>query len=379
MLVLSLAVVVLLLAIELGIFWLGPRYVGLDFHAYEAAARVGVHSGWSQIYDQGPDRAVEKQLLPEQITLRFISPPPVAWLAAGLTPLPFWFAYGVWAAVMLIALAFALGWSTTYRGPARLVAVGVAIVPWWVLHALYVGQVVPLVAAGVLVAWRLAREERDVAAGIALSLVLLKPQTALLAPIALAAAGRYRAFGAWVATAAAVTGASVLAIGPHGLAAYAASLNGVPASSSDLTLPGTLGLTGAAVPLCGALIVGSALITARRVRSAPGIVIALGVLASLLSSPYLYENDLCLLGAAGWILWHERPSPWLRPSLLTIWMLAITHLLVGVPSVRQWPLIELTLMLALVTAAWFGLLDNGPAAAATSFTGAADPAKRADV
>jgi hypothetical protein len=364
---------VLLLPIELGILWLSPQYVGLDFHAYEAAAQVGVHAGWSHIYDQGPDREVEKQLVPKQITLRFISPPPVAWLAAAVTPLPYWFAYGVWAAMMLIALAIAFGWSTSYRGLARLVAVGMAITPWWVLHSLYVGQVVPLVAAGVLVAWRLALEERNIAAGIALSLVVLKPQTALIAPMALAAAGRYRAFAAWVVSAAAVTAASVLAIGPHGLAAYAASLNGVPPSSADITLPGTLGLTGAAALLCGALIIGAALITARRVRSAPGIAIALGVLASLLASPYLYENDLCLLGAAGWILWHERPSLWLRASLLTIWMLAIAHLLVGFPSVRQWPLIELTLMVALVTTAWFGLLDHRPAVAATSSKGAADP------
>src|SRR5207245_5879520 len=110
-------------------------------------------------------RAAERQLVPYQPTLRFISPPPVAWLAAGLAPLPFWLAYSIWAALMFSALAFALAWSTSYRGLKRLVAVSVAIVPWWVLHALYVGQVVPLVAAGVLIAWRLLRGERDIAAG----------------------------------------------------------------------------------------------------------------------------------------------------------------------------------------------------------------------
>src|SRR5207253_8355854 len=135
--------------------------------------------------------------VPYQPTLRFISPPPVAWLAAGLAPLPFWLAYSIWAALMFSALAFALAWSTSYRGLTRLVAVSVAIVPWWVLHALYVGQVVPLVAASVLIAWRMLREDRDVAAGIVLSVTVLKPQAAALAPLALLAAGRYRAFGAW--------------------------------------------------------------------------------------------------------------------------------------------------------------------------------------
>ena len=156
--VLVLGVVVLLLAVEVANFWRTPKYVGLDFHAYEAAARVGQQSGWAQIYDQVLVKAAERQLVPHQSTLRFISPQPVAWLAAALTPLPYWFAYAVWAALMFSALAFALAWSTSYRGLTRLVAVSVAIVPWWVLHAVYVGQVVPLIAASVLIAWRLLRE-----------------------------------------------------------------------------------------------------------------------------------------------------------------------------------------------------------------------------
>src|SRR5439155_3722305 len=134
-----LGVVVFLLAVELLHLWQIPEYVGLDFHAYEAAARVGQQSGWAHIYDQGPVKAAESQLVPHQSTLRFISPPPVAWLAVLLTPLPYWLAYGVWAALMFSALAFALAWSTSYRGLSRVVAVGIAIVPWWVFHALYVG------------------------------------------------------------------------------------------------------------------------------------------------------------------------------------------------------------------------------------------------
>ncbi|TMC85505.1 MAG: DUF2029 domain-containing protein, partial [Chloroflexi bacterium] len=145
----------------------------------------------------------------------------------------------------------------------------------WVLHAVYVGQVVPLIAASVLIAWRLLRENRDVAAGLVLSLVVLKPQAAAIAPFALLAAGRYRAFAACVAAAAAVAGASLLTLGPHGLAEYRASLDLLPASSSDVTLGGAFGLSGAALAFCGALIVVAALVTARRVRSDPGI--ALGI------------------------------------------------------------------------------------------------------
>jgi len=202
---------VLLLAAGVTHFSQSSEYVGFDFHAYEAAAKVGNQLGWAQIYDQHLVKAAESQLVPQESTLRYISPPPVAWLAGLLTPLPFWLAYGVWAALMLGTLAFALAWSTSYRGLARLVAVVAAIVPWWVLHALYVGQVVPLIAASVLIAWRLLREDRDVAAGIVLSVVVLKPQVAAVAPLALLAAGRYRAFAAWVAAAAGPIGSAAAA------------------------------------------------------------------------------------------------------------------------------------------------------------------------
>ena len=373
-------VVVFLLAIELSYLWQKPEYVGFDFHAYEAAALVGQQSGWAHIYDQGLVKAAESQLVPHQSTLRFISPPPVAWLAVPLTPLPFWLAYGVWAALMFSTLAFALAWSTSYQGLTRLVAVGVAIVPWWVLHALYVGQVVPLVAASVLIAWRLLREDRDVAAGIVLSVAVLKPQAAALAPLALLAAGRYRAFGAWVAAAVTVAGTSLLTLGPHGLAEYRASLDLLPASSSDLTFGGAFGLTGAGVAVPSALIAIAALVTARRVRSAPGIAISIAVVASLLATPYLYENDLCLLGAAGWILWEERPTPFWRASLLAIWILAATHLVVtgvGAPTLRNWPLVELALFVALLAAAWFGFLDRPPTASSTAIAGEADRGTRA--
>src|SRR5439155_404267 len=242
--VVVLGVAVFLLAGEVLYLWRDPRYVGYDFHTYAAAARVGEQSGWAQIYDQGLVRAAERQLVPYQPTLRFISPPPVAWLAAGLARLPFWLAYSIWAALMFSAVAFALAWSTSYRGLTRLVAV-----------------------------------------------------------------------------------------------------------------------SGAAVAFSGALIVCAALVTARRVRSNAGIAIAVGVLASLLATPYLFENDLCLLGAAGWILWAERPTHFWRASLLAVWVLAATHLIltgVAAPTLGQWPLIELAFFVALVAAAWFGLLDSRP-------------------
>jgi len=41
-----------------------------------------------------------------------------------------------------------------------------------------------------VVAWRLMRDDKEIAAGVLLSVIFLKPNTAILVPVALLAAGR---------------------------------------------------------------------------------------------------------------------------------------------------------------------------------------------
>jgi len=134
-----------------------PERIGIDFHTYEAAAQVGLQQGWAHIYDQAAVAVAQNRLAPPDWSQPFLSPPTVAWLAAALTPLPYELAFGVWAVVAFAALAVALAWSAESRGLMRWIGVGAALAPWWVLHAVSLGQVVPLVAAGVVVAWRLLR------------------------------------------------------------------------------------------------------------------------------------------------------------------------------------------------------------------------------
>jgi hypothetical protein len=45
----ALAIVAVALALDL---WNPTEPIGIDFHTYEAAARVGLHDGWAHIYDQ---------------------------------------------------------------------------------------------------------------------------------------------------------------------------------------------------------------------------------------------------------------------------------------------------------------------------------------
>ena len=348
----ALAVVVIALLID---FVHQTERIGIDFHTYEAAAKVGLQQGWSHIYDQALVAAQQKLLVPEQYTQPFLSPPTVAWLAAGLAPLPYALAFDVWATLILVAFAAALAWSATGHGLSRWLPVAAALAPWWVLHAVRLGQVVPLVAAAVVVAWRLIREDRDVAAGVVLAIVFLKPNTAFLVPLALLAAGRYRTFAAWAVVGAALAAIALLTLGSHGMSAYASQLSGpLPKGADALTLKGALGLDGVLATVVRLVLVGAVLVTSFKLRGSPGLVIPVAIVGSLVTSPYLHASDLCLLAAAALMVWHEGQTLAWRVALALGWVLASPYLFVpGIgPSLNRWPLLELVLLGALVLVAW---------------------------
>jgi glycosyl transferase family 87 len=368
------AMIVIAIALDLN-HW--PLEAGIDFHTYEAAGLVGVQQGWTHLYDQRLVQFAQEHVAPALRTQPFLSPPPVAWIAAPFSVLPFGPAFAAWSLITLGAFAFALAFSTTYRGWARVLAVGAALVPWWVLHAVAVGQVVPLVAAGILISWRLLREKRDVAAGVALGLILLKPNTAVFVPFALLAAGRVRTFTAWLAIALAVAAVSIASLGPAGVSADFAGLAHPPGGASQLTLYGTFGLTGTSAGVARLLVIAAAMATSYRLRSSPGVAIALGALASLITAPYLHGSDLCVLVAAGWILWHELPAPVWRAMLAAMWILATPFafdLAVG-PLLNRWAVAELALFAAIVVWTWAG--ERLAAIAGKALTGRADVGKHA--
>jgi arabinofuranan 3-O-arabinosyltransferase len=354
----------------------GQIWLGVDFHTYLAAALVGLQHGWFEIYDQGLVRAAQGRLVPNQFTQPFLSPPVDSWLAVPLTALPYSLALGVWASVLLIALVFALGWSSSYQGPARIAAVAVALTPWWVLLAIYVGQIVPLVAAALLVAWRLVKEDREIAAGLVLSVLALKPNTAVLVPFALLAAGRWRTFLACAAASAVLAGLSLLAVGMDGVNDYLGSLDRLPGGATALTLGGAFGLSGPAAMAVRAAIVLAALVAAFAQRGRPGMAMAIGAIASLLTAPYLHNSDLCVLVAAGWIVWHEAPV-W-RAALVAMLLAASPYLLernLGTP-LEGWVRIEAAFLAGLVITALLTRQIDGSSIDAAALTGRAELGRR---
>jgi hypothetical protein len=336
-------------------FWRRREQTGIDFHTYMAAATVGLQQGWTHVYDQTLVAVVQKQLVPSQWSQPFLSPPTVAWLVAPLTVFPYWIAYDVWAAFTLAVLAAALAWSGMSTGITRWIAVTAALAPWWVMHAVAVGQVVPLVAAAMVVAWRLLREEKQIAAGLVLSLIFLKPNTAILVPFALVAAGRLRAFTAWLGAGVVIALAAVAILGTHGVSAYVNQLLApLPSGADSLTLKGAFGATGIVASVLRVAIALTVLVTAFKLRSSPGLVMPVAIVGTLVVAPYLHASDLCLLSAAAWMVWEERGSLAWRAGVAAGWVLASPFLFLPSlgPPLNRWPLIESILLLALVVGAF---------------------------
>jgi len=349
-----LALVAILIAI-LANFLNRPEPPGIDYHTYKAAAVVGLTQGWSHIYDQGVVAVAQLQLDPGEIAQPFLSPPTVAWLVTPLVALPYSVSYYVWAALTLAVFIAALAWAMSSRGLERWILVAAAVAPWWVLEAVRVGQVVPLVAAGMAISWRLLRENRNVAGGLALSLLLLKPNTAFLVPFAVLAAGRVRAFAALTAVGAVLAVVALLTVGGDGAFDYWSQLTGsLPTGADALTLERALGFRGPAIAALRVVIIVAVLVAAFRLRRSPGLVLVAGILGSLIAVPYLHASDLCLLVVASVIVWEERPVMAWRVPVAAGWLLTspyVTWFRTGLP-LQRWPLVELAFLVGICVIAW---------------------------
>src|SRR5689334_1051243 len=131
-----------------------------DFTFYAAAARIGLLHGWGSIYDLSLQQA-QLDAMGSRITVaelaRYISPPPVAWLAVPFVALPYEAAYWTWCALLLAALAGAWWLAAPAAGRARIVYL-VAAVGWLpVIYGLQLAQPALFVAVSVAGSYALLR------------------------------------------------------------------------------------------------------------------------------------------------------------------------------------------------------------------------------
>ncbi|TMD31175.1 MAG: DUF2029 domain-containing protein [Chloroflexi bacterium] len=194
-----------------------------DFTFYFAAARIGLNHGWHSIYDLGLQQA-QLDAMRSHIGIaqlaRYISPPPVAWLALPFTFAPYEVAYWLWSALLLVALAGT--WYLAAPGAGRVRLIHLAAALGWipVIYGLQLGQPGLLVALSVAASYALLRSGRPFLSGLALGAIVLKPQLGFLVPVALLAGGRLRAFAGAAVAIGALAQASAINVGMDGIAAY---------------------------------------------------------------------------------------------------------------------------------------------------------------
>ena len=278
-----------------------------DFTFYYAAAQIGWRHGWSSIYDLGLQQA-ELTTLGSGIIVaelaRYISPPPVAWLALPLTALPFPVAYWSWSILLLVALGLTWLWASPGAGRPRVIHLLAAIGWLPVIYALQLGQPGLFVAAGVAGSYALMRANRKVWAGVALGALALKPQLAFLVPLALLAARENRAFAGSVIALGALALLSAIALGPSGVSTYLDRLNFAATVPVNREL--TLGVRSAEI-----FIAAWTILIANRLRHrGVGWVYGCALVGGMLATPYAHLDDLAILGLAAWLVLSSKPPRW---------------------------------------------------------------------
>jgi hypothetical protein len=282
---------------------------GLDFLPPWTAARLAWRTPGA-IYDFAQVTRAQAWLLPNFAWARpFAYPPSALPLLALFSGVPFWPALALWSGLG----AGLLAWGSARLAPAaRAPAVALTLALPATVIALDAGQATLIVAA--LLALAMAGlERRPRLSGVLLGLAAaLKPQAALMAPVALAAAGAWDA-GLWAAAAlSACAAASAAMFGWEPWRAWGASLpafarviEATPNLGAAVIAPAwlgrELGLAGELAAVWAAIFATlGAWLTWRafRASSAPTVRLAALAAGSLMASPYAMSYDGALIAPA---------------------------------------------------------------------------------
>jgi hypothetical protein len=300
----------------------------LDFVSYWAAGRIALAGHPAGAYNDALHYAVERTVstLNEGVQ-PFPYPPPFLLMVAPFALVAFPVAFGIWliATIGLFVRAFwrFAPWPWTFTLPAAHMNV-------------LVGQNGFLTAA-IFAFGTALLDTQPFLAGAILGVLVIKPQLALLLPVAVIASRNWKAIAGAVTSSAALLLIALAAFGPATYAAFLAYLPGhshTVATSVPLyklaSVTAAMLFFGApmaiALAVQGVVALGAAIATwVAWSRDLPTKVPILAA-ASLLAPPYLYGYDaLLLLLPLGWLIRHER-----QPLIVAlIWLLCVLPLAAG--------------------------------------------------
>jgi hypothetical protein len=144
-------------------------------------------------------------------------PPPALLPAAAISVLPFNMAFAAWTGLQIIIAFFLLRAAGLSRGVILLGLLSPAA-----LWNMEMGNI-SIFCGACAVAGLLLADRAPLRAGVLISLLLCKPQSALLAPVALLASRNFRAILAGLVAGALIVGLETLSLGPSVWTHYAAA------------------------------------------------------------------------------------------------------------------------------------------------------------
>jgi len=186
----------------------GGEHLARDFVNYWSGARIALEGHAARAYDIDGFLQYQRSLIGAGAEFKWYGYPPIAMLlAAPFGVLPFVPALAIWlllgAGLCALLLSRSLGWPM-----AAMAAVGAPAVFLNTISGQN-GQLTAALFAGAL----MVLGKRPVLAGILFGALCYKPQLGLLIPVALAAAGQWRAFVAAALTAVLLVIASLATFG----------------------------------------------------------------------------------------------------------------------------------------------------------------------
>jgi Glycosyltransferase family 87 len=314
-----------LLIIEIGFFlFLAAGTFGLivpldrptstDFVSFYAAGSLADAGTPQFAYDRGAHYAAEQRAAEPGIVYNFFYYPPTFLLVcAGLALLPYIPAFVVFEAATLGFYLVVISRILGERGWAAAIPI-LAFPP--VLWTIGLGQN-GFLTAGLLGGATLLIDRRPLAAGLLFGTLCLKPHFAVLAPVALAAGGRWRAFAAALVSA---LGLSLLSLVLFGWPTWHEFFIAA-AASRNVYASGRIPFGGFVTPFGGAMLLGASPAAAGAVQAAASAVAAGFVAiiwrrnpplpvraaslvsATLVAVPLALFYDLVLAGvAAAWLV-----------------------------------------------------------------------------
>ncbi len=330
------------------------RPLGTDFSSFWTAGRMALDGHAAAAYDWAALEKEQTRLLGSREFFSFSYPPIFLLLTSLLALLPYLPSLALWQAASGAAAA-AVVWNIMPTRRALLLAAAFPAVLLCIGHGQNGFLTAALLGGGLLF---LPRQEW--LAGVCFGLVAYKPQFGLVVPVALVAGGYWRAV---VAAAVTVAGTVGLSLVVWGWPVWQAFLDGLPLQRIHVLEMGAVGfhkfqslfawvrLIGGPVPLAYAAqaLVSLAAIAvvawawqsqvSQRLKSATLLV------AVLLSSPFVLDYDLVVLGMAiAFLAAHalERGFwPWEKSLLALAWFMPVAAR--GVTQISFVPIGFLTL------------------------------------